>query len=570
MQIAQKLYEGMDIGGEVQGLITYMRTDGVYVAPEAINSVRSFIKNEYGEKYLPEKPIFYQNKVKNSQEAHEAIRPVDFALSPKRIAAYLEKDYAALYELIWKRMIASQMQDMVSDQVSVIIHTKPSYGELRASGSVIKFDGFYVLYHEDKDDENEEDEDKKNLPNLQKNDHLNLLKVRPMQHFTEPLPRYSEASLVKKMEELGIGRPSTYATIISVLQDRGYVRLEKKRFIPEERGKLVVTFLKEFFSKYVEYSYTAALEDDLDIISNGELSWKKFLKSFWVDFDANINQVAQKSISEILQNINDRLAVNIFGVDENGNLKNRCTSCSDGILGLKIGRYGVFIGCSNYPTCKHTKQVIQEKSENGEDSADQKGYEEPKSLGKIIDKGEVFVKKGPYGFYIELVKDTDKNEDKKEELAEEKSAKKLAKSDKKKNESKKSASSKSAKSKSKSKAIKPKRVSIPKNIKIEDVDLAFAEKLLSLPRKIGIHPETKMEITASIGPFGPYLLHNGKYSSVKEDNILEIGLNRAVVIIAEDEAKKLAKVSRNKPEKSVKSSKNTRKNTNKTKTRNEK
>jgi DNA topoisomerase-1 len=318
------------------------------------------------------------------------------------------------------------------------------------------------------------------------------------------------------MEELGIGRPSTYSSIISVLQDRGYVKLEKKRFIPEERGKLVVVFLKEFFAKYVEYNYTAGLEDELDIISNGELSWKKFLKDFWVDFDKNINQVAEKSITEILQSINERLAVNIFGVDENNNIKNKCPSCADGILGLKIGKYGVFIGCSNYPDCKHTMQVAHDKSEDSENPLD-KSFDEPKSLGKIVGEGEVFIKKGPYGFYIELLKD--EASIKPEKKSTEKKGKKTAKS----------------------KVPKPKRVSIPKNIKIEEVDLKLAKKLLSLPREVGNHPETGLKIVASIGPFGPYLLHDGKYASVKEDDILEIGLNRAVVLISENEARKLAK-----------------------------
>ncbi|MDA0902290.1 MAG: type I DNA topoisomerase, partial [Proteobacteria bacterium] len=520
MQIAQKLYEGLDIDGNVQGLITYMRTDGVYVAPEAINSVRDFIKGNYGHEYLPLKPINYKGKIKNAQEAHEAIRPTSFDLPPKKIAQYLDSDYLALYELIWKRMVASQMADVVMDQVSIIIQTNPTYGELRASGSIIKFDGFRVLYNEDKDDDNNEDDDKKILPKVEIGEQLKMSRVLPEQHFTEPPPRYGEASLVKKMEELGIGRPSTYSSIISVLQDRGYVKLEKRRFIPEERGRVVTAFLKEFFSNYVEYNYTALLEDELDIIASGKLDWKTFLSKFWVDFDQNINQVMEKTIPEILESLNKAIGSHVFGVDENGALKDKCQSCDDGTLGIKIGRYGVFVGCSNYPTCKYTRQIAQSDDED----SDGKSVFEPKSLG-VDDEigGEISIKKGPYGFYLELTKD---------DVGEE------VKSDKK-EKGKKTAKSKAAKSK----APKPKRVSIPKNIEISDVDMAVAKKLLSLPREVGIHPETGLKIVASIGPFGPYLLHDKKYSSVKEDDILEIGLNRAVTVIADDLAKKAAKAS---------------------------
>ena len=517
MQIAQKLYEGLDIGGVNEGLITYMRTDGVYVVPEAINSVRGFIGDKYGVKYLPESAVIYKGKVKNAQEAHEAIRPTNFSLPPDKLSNYLEKDFLSLYSLIWKRMVASQMSDVIMDQVIVTIETDPPYADLRASGSVVKFDGFYVLYREDTDDKGEDDDEGKILPNVNQGDNLHLIAVKPAQHFTEPPPRFTEASLVKKMEELGIGRPSTYAAIISVLQDRGYVKLEKKRFIPEERGRIVTAFLKEFFSNYVEYNYTALLEDELDVIAGGKLEWKRFLSKFWVDFDKNINQVMEKSIPQILENLTKAVAFHVFGIDEQGNIKNKCSTCSNGVLGIKVGKYGVFVGCSNYPECKYTRQIAQ-NSDNESGSADFKA-EEPKSLGFDNDlNGQVFIKKGPYGFYLELVRNELNNK------AEEKGKKEKGK---------------------KATKEKPKRISIPKNIEISDIDLKIAKKLLSLPREIGLHPETGLKISASIGPFGPYLLHNKQYTSVKEDDILQIGLNRAVTLIAENEAKKLAKKKKN-------------------------
>lgn len=533
MQIAQKLYEGFDIDGESQGLITYMRTDGVYITPEAIQDARNFIKKEYGDKYLPANPIIYSSKIKNAQEAHEAIRPTDFSFSPTKIKKYLEADFFALYDLIWKRTVASQMQDVVMDQVSAIIITKSTYGELRATGSVIKFDGFYVLYKEV--DEDNDDEDEKILPELKSGDALDLVKVNPAQHFTEPPPRYNEASLVKKLEELGIGRPSTYASIISVLQDRQYVKLEKRRFIPEERGRLVTMFLKEFFSTYVEYDYTAKLEDDLDTISNGELDWKKFLQQFWLNFNRNIKEVGEKSITEILEAINKKVGPHIFGVDENGKVKNKCPSCDNGVLGIKIGRYGVFVGCSNYPECKHTSQIDQGGADNEtEDGQIKERFDEPKLLGIYDAEGsEVFLKKGPYGFYIELLKKGGEEKAKAKEEVEKKTKEKAKTNIKEKK--------KSSKTKTKDKGPKPKRVSVPKNIAIDEINLEIAKKLLTLPREIGINPETGLKIVASIGPFGPYLLHNGVYASVKEDDILEIGLDRAITVIAEDALKKAAK-----------------------------
>lgn len=506
MQVAQKLYEGIAINGEVQGLITYMRTDGVYVDPEAIAKARNYIKSNYGDEYLPGKPINYQQKAKNTQEAHEAIRPVNPALAPKDIERFLDIDQFKLYNLIWKRMIASQMSDVIMDQLTAIIITDPGYGKLKTTGSVIKFDGFYILYNEDKDDDEEEENNKK-LPNLAEKDELKFLKVLPKQHFTEPPPRYSEASLVKKMEELGIGRPSTYSAIISVLQDRNYVKLEKRRFLPEQRGRIVTTFLKDFFPQYVAYDYTSDLEGDLDVIASGKLNWQTFLDNFWQKFHKNTDLILEKPMAEILDKLTESMGPAIFGIDDDGKLKNNCPSCNDGKLGVKIGKFGVFIACSNYPECKHNEQIVKN---DGESSQSSSTMFEPKLLGKSDNfKGEVFIKKGPYGFYIELMKDESLLTD------EEKFTKR-----------------------GKKKVIKPKRSAIPKDIIIDDIDLKLAEKLLSLPRIIGINPENNLEIKASIGPFGPYLFNDGVYISVKEDNILDIDLNRALMVFKEGLEKK--------------------------------
>ncbi len=527
MMLAQRLYEGVEIDGSAQGLITYMRTDSVHVIGEAINSARGAINKIYGEKYLPSEANVFKSKVKNAQEAHEAIRPTDFNLTPEKARKYLDEDQFRLYDLIWKRMLASQMADVILDQVSAEIITIPTYAKARATGSTVRFDGFYRVYREDRDDEVDEDEGGQNLPSLKEKDSLGLVEVKPQQHFTEPPPRYSEASLVKKLEELGIGRPSTYAAIISVLQDRGYVKLDKKRFFPEERGRIVTTFLKEFFAKYVEYGYTAGLEDELDIISNGKMNWKNFLKKFWKDFHGNTSQVMEKPFSEVIDVLNQKFGEHIFGRDEKGALKDNCPTCGTGKLGLRLGKFGSFIGCSNYPECKHTMQLFDKDGEveNG-DGERKKSQFEPRSLGKDPKTGfEVMVKIGPYGPYLELIGS--------DEVVEEKTPKKSSK--------------KSAKA---AKAKKPKRVSIPKNMDPNNIDLKDAAGLLTLPREVGIHPETGQKIVANIGPFGPYLLHDKKFTSVKEDSVLEIGLNRAVDLIAVAAEKK-----KNSPKKFVRKKK---------------
>ncbi len=530
MMLAQRLYEGTEIDGTAQGLITYMRTDSVVVTPEAITAVRAKIEDLYGKKYVPEVPNLFKSKVKNAQEAHEAIRPTDFSLTPDKVKKYLDEAQFALYDLVWKRTLASQMTDVVFDQVVAEILTIPSYAKARAIGSTIKFDGFYKVYREDRDDnETDEDDSKQILPDLVEKENLGLIEVKPQQHFTEPPPRYSEASLVKKMEELGIGRPSTYASIISVLQDRGYVKLEKRRFFPEERGRIVTTFLKEFFAKYVEFDYTANLEDELDIISNGKMDWKSFLKKFWKDFSGNTSQVMEKPFLEVLEVLNQKVGNHIFGRDEKGELKNSCPTCNEGKLGLRLGKFGAFIGCSRYPECKHTMQIFA--AEGGEDGRELKPQFEPKSLGKDSKTGfEIMVKVGPYGPYLELIGS---------EL--EAPASDVPATPKKEEKKKKSTAKKTKeKAPKKPKIKKPKRVSIPKNLDPNLIDLKAAIDLLSLPREVGIHPETGQKILANVGPYGPYLLHDKKFTSVKEDNILEIGLNRAVDVIATAAAKKAA------------------------------
>lgn len=514
MSIAQKLYEGKDTVNGTHGLITYMRTDGVYTAPEAIKVVRGFIKNKYGEKYLPEKAIIYQNKVKNAQEAHEAIRPTDPSATPESLRQYLTNEEYKLYDLIWKRLIASQMTSVVFDQVAINIETESKYGILRATGSIIKFDGFYILYNvkKEEDEEKELTDNEKILPQVNEGEYLKLKKIDSLQHFTEPNARYSEASLVKKMEELGIGRPSTYANILSVIQEREYVKLEKKKFIPEERGRIVIAFLKKYFNKYVQYDYTAKLEDDLDEIANGKENWKQFLQEFWQPFNTEINQAMTIPTSEVINNIMQDLKEHIFGFDKDGNLQDNCPECKKGKLSLKLGKFGAFIGCSNYPECKYIKNISTLSISDNEDSNEEIKKFETKLLGNEDGKN-IYIKKGPYGFYIQKGEDsTDKN-------------------------------------------LKPKRIGIPKtNKEPQNLTLDQAKSLLSLPRFIGNHPEDNNEIKANIGPFGPYLIYNKSFYSVKNDDILTIELPKAVMII--EEGKKNKKV---KEDKKTEEKKSTRK-----------
>lgn len=499
MSVAQQLYEGVEINGNSQGLITYMRTDGVYTAPEAITKTRELIASRFGDKYLPPKAIIYENKVKNSQEAHEAIRPTDPLLTPETAKPYLDRDQFLLYQLVWQRLVASQMANVLLNQVTVTIHTTDKYAELKATGSTIAFDGFYAVYAKETDDNltsNEEDE--VILPKVQEGDLLELSKVTPRQHFTSPPPRYTEASLVKRMEELGIGRPSTYASILSVIQDREYVRLEKRRFFTEDRGRIVTEFLKQYFTKYVEYDYTATLEDSLDRISNGQEEWHHFLQGFWQPFQQNVEDIKQKTNTEILDYLDSCMADYIFGRDEQGNLQNTCPTCKTGKLSLKVGKFGIFLGCSNYPECRCTRPLIGEGDAKLSEEAIADGQRtlaadfQPKVLGLDEATGEnITLRKGPYGFYVQIGEVVTGSK------------------------------------------AKPKRASLPKDVSTDILDLAMAKKLLSLPKELGKHPDTGKVIKAAIGPYGPYVAHDGKFYSVKgEHNIMTLTLDEAVEIIA--------------------------------------
>jgi DNA topoisomerase-1 len=488
MMLAQQLYEGIAVdGGDAAGLITYMRTDGVSVAPEAIQTTRTLIGKEYGENYLPQANRVYQSKAANAQEAHEAIRPTDPTLKPATVARALSADQLKLYELIWKRMIASQMESAVLDQVAVDISSSDGKAVMRANGSTIRFDGFLKLYRESRDDDGDDaDDDSRLLPPLSEGDAIDLTNIDPAQHFTEPPPRYTEASLVKHMEELGIGRPSTYASILSILQERGYAKLEKKRFFPEPRGRVVTSFLVNFFSKYVEYDFTAHLEEELDDISAGKLEWKKVLEQFWKEFSVTVEDAKKLEVTNIITTLNQSLDTFLFPGDGPIEARRKCPSCDEGKLSLKTGKFGSFLGCSNYPECTFTRPLVKEEGDNEESVAI---ATEPKLLGKDDDGFDVFVKRGPYGFYVQRSDDKDK-----ENL---------------------------------------KRSSLPKDMNPEDVDLAQAKRLLTLPREVGKHPETGKKITAAIGRFGPYVKHDKTYASLKEDSVLDIGINRAVVLLAE-------------------------------------
>jgi len=487
MRIAQRLYEGIDIGGETTGLITYMRTDGVQIDNSAIVQARKVIGEDYGNAYVPDAPRQYQAKAKNAQEAHEAIRPTDLSRRPAEMRRRLDSDQARLYELIWKRTIASQMESAELERTTVDITAKAGSRvlELRASGQVIKFDGFLALYQEGHDDE--EDEDSRRLPAMSEGEALKRRELAVTQHFTEPPPRFSEASLVKRMEELGIGRTSTYASILQVLKDRGYVRLEKKRLHGEDKGRVVVAFLENFFSRYVEYDFTAALEEQLDRISNNEISWKEVLKDFWRDFIGAVNEIKDLRVAEVLDALDDMLGPHIYAPREDGGDPRQCPSCGSGRLNLKAGKFGAFVGCSNYPECRYTRPLAADS----EASADRLLGQDPQSGRDVI------VKAGRFGPYIQLGEQKDYAD-----------------------------------------GEKPKRAGIPKNISPSDVDLGLALKLLSLPRVIGPHPETGKPITAGLGRFGPFVRHENTYASLEAgDEVFDIGLNRAVTLIAEKIAK---------------------------------
>ena len=485
MQIAQLLYQGVTIDGEETGLITYMRTDGTQIAPEAVSETRAVIVEDFGDEYLPEKPRAYETKAANAQEAHEAIRPTSLARRPEHVGRYLDADQAKLYELIWKRTMASQMENARVQRTTITISGADGLTGLRASGTVITFSGFLKLYEEGKDDEADE-KDGPRLPQVNEGEKLDVFKISPEQHFTEPPPRFSEATLVKRMEELGIGRPSTYASVLSVLRDRDYVVMDRNRFVPQDKGRLVIAFLENFFDRYVEYDFTAGLEADLDKVSNGEMSYKDVLARFWEDFHRTVDATMEIRNTQILDTMNDVLGKHIFKDTGNGDPR-ICPKCGDGSLSLKTGRYGAFVGCTRYPDCHFTRPFAGEQAEQGDIE---------RILGQDPETGlDVHIKNGRFGAYIQLG-DTGETEE------------------------------------------KPKRAGIPKGKTPAEMELDYALKLLSLPRLVGTHPETGDDIMADIGRYGPYVKAGKQSASLENpDEVFDIGVNRAVTVIAERKAK---------------------------------
>jgi DNA topoisomerase-1 len=465
-----------------------MRTDGVQIDGSAITQARKVIGEDYGKDYVPDAPRQYQTKAKNAQEAHEAIRPTDIARRPADLRHSLDNDQARLYELIWIRTVASQMESAELERTTVDIVAKAGARtlDLRASGQVIKFDGFLKLYQEGRDDD-PDDEDSNRLPAMSDGEALKRQALAVTQHFTEPPPRFSEASLVKRMEELGIGRPSTYASILQVLRDRGYVRLDKKRLHGEDKGRVVVAFLKKYFARYVEYDFTAELEEDLDRISNNEVSWQDVLKAFWAGFTGAVDDIKDLRVAEVLDALDEMLGPHIYPPREDGGDPRQCPTCGTGRLNLKAGKFGAFVGCTNYPECRYTRPLAADGDAGGD-----------RILGKDPESGlDVAVKSGRFGPYIQLgeAKDYEEGE-------------------------------------------KPKRAGIPKGTSPGDMEFELAVKLLSLPREVGRHPEDGEPIKAGIGRFGPYVQHLKTYASLEaDDDVFNIGLNRAVTLIAEKIAK---------------------------------
>ena len=513
MQVAQRLYEGVDLGGETVGLITYMRTDGVQIVPEAISTIRNEVEKVYGKSYLPPFIREYKTKAKNAQEAHEAIRPTEITRKPADVTRYLQKDQAALYELIWKRAIASQMASAELEQTAADIEVNGRDGKtytLRATGSVVKFDGFLKIYEEGRDerqhvakgkDDLADDDASRRLPPLTEGSRVTDKAVEAEQHFTQPPPRFSEATLVKKLEELGIGRPSTYASTLGVLQERDYVRIEKKRLVPEDKGRLVIAFLEGFFLRYVEYDFTADLEEKLDLISDGKLLWKDVLRDFWRDFTGAVDEIKDLRVGDVLEALNKMLGPHIFPPREDGGEPRTCPACGNGLLSLKIsGKYGAFIGCGNYPECRYTRQLTDQNGGDGEAATP-----DGKLLGHDPDTGlAVTLRKGRFGPYVQL---GDGTEDE-----------------------------------------KPKRASVPRGVDAATLELENALKLLSLPREVGLHPESGKPIVAGLGRYGPFVLHDGMYANLDSvEDVFTVGLNRAVALIAEKAAGGKGRFQRAKP-----------------------
>ncbi len=499
MQIAQRLYQGIDIEGETTGLITYMRTDGTQISKEAIQDFRKLIEKNYGKEFLPDTPNSYEGKkAKNAQEAHEAIRPTDISRKPNDIKKYVNTDQLKLYELIWSRALSSQMKQAEFDRNTILISSEDNQVNFRASGSIVKFEGFLKVYKVQ-----ETDEDTKNiLPEVKVGESVSILKLNDEQHFTDPPPRYSEASLVKKMEELGIGRPSTYASIISVLSTRNYVEQINKRFHPTDRGKLISAFLEKLFTKYVDYNFTADLENQLDEITSGKIEWVKVLENFWKDFYANVGSVKEKRTREVLDLLNESLGALIFERNAQDEIDRKCKLCDTGQLSLKNSfRGGAFIGCSNYPECKFTRPLSKTKA------AAQYNLAEPKLIGQNDFGKDIYLKTGRFGPYLQYEKE--------QELKEEK-LKKTKKSKKNKDDG------------------NLKNVSIPKGINIDDVNLEKAKFLCSLPKIIGQHPDSGKDITLNSGRFGPYLKCENKSARIENvEDLFTIGINRAVTMISE-------------------------------------
>src|SRR3984957_20162279 len=488
MQIAQRLYEGVDVGDGAAGLITYMRTDGVDLAPEAVASARSVIAKDFGETYVPSAPRKYTAKAKNAQEAHEAIRPTDMTKRPRDVARHLEPEQAKLYELIWTRTIACQMESAELERTTVDILAEAGARQLefRATGQVVRFAGFLALYQEGKDDE--EDEDSARLPPMKAGEGLTKERIEASQHFTEPPPRYTEAMLVKRMEELGIGRPSTYASTLAVLRERDYVRIEKKRLIPEDKGRLVTAFLESFFAKYVGYDFTADLDEKLDRVSNSEIDWKDLLRDFWIDFSGALGGTKDLRTGQVLDSLNELLGPHIFPSRGEGVDPRLCPSCAKGQLSLKLGKFGAFIGCSNYPECRFTRVL----SPTGQEGAGADG-ERPgvRTLGVDPATGdEITLRNGRFGDYVQQ-----------------------------------------------GEGEKPKRSSLPKGLSPDDLTLEKAIALLSLPREIAKHPTSGEPILAGIGKYSSYVQHGKTYANLgKDDDVLEIGGNRAIDLIVAKES----------------------------------
>jgi DNA topoisomerase-1 len=488
MQIAQRLYEGIDIGDGPVGLITYMRTDGVDLAPEAVAGARAVVAKDFGDAYVPTAPRKYLVKAKNAQEAHEAIRPTDLWRRPKDVAKHLEPEQAKLYELIWNRTIACQMEsaELERTTVDILAEAGPRKLEFRATGQVVRFPGFLALYQEGRDDE--EDEDSARLPPMKAGEPLTKERIEASQHFTEPPPRYTEATLVKRMEELGIGRPSTYASTLAVLRERDYVRIEKKRLIPEDKGRLVTAFLESFFTKYVGYDFTADLEEKLDRVSNSEIDWKDLLRDFWIDFSGALGGTKDLRTGQVLDSLNELLGPHIFPARADGADARLCPSCNKGQLSLKLGKFGAFIGCSNYPECRFTRVLAP----NGQDGAGADG-ERPgvRTLGIDPATGdEITLRSGRFGDYVQQ-----------------------------------------------GEGEKPKRSSLPKGLSPDDLTLEKAIALLSLPREIAKHPTSGEPILAGIGRYGTYVQHGKTYANLgKDDDVLEIGGNRAIDLIVAKES----------------------------------